>query len=380
MPKSWGGVSDRSVSKWETGRCMPDLSLFEPLCAELGITVSELLNGEVLSRELFSGEKIKTEEKNTSDIIGYSQKQIENQKRKISYFIMAAGVLVSLSAFIVFSPESSWSSVYSIIGILIFTAGLFRELKIKNRIKKAGICALAFLVALTVFYAVDFFSVASFHRPPIYRYTTATEFGESKLITYDSLLYKVYRVNADTQNEYYIIDTRREYSSDTIPMTPFDREKSGLLPFDLHVHDLDVMVSVFGRPDSVDYTACRRKGSEICDQYRIRYGYRNGPRVSAEAAWLNACIPFTARWRVYFERGMVICDEKGLTGYGADGQTTRFDVEDPVKVPCGINLPPSGWFLRELTHFVQCAEQNAPSDRVKKQQVLDVLSVLETIQ
>lgn len=30
---------------------------------------------------------------------------------------------------------------------------------------------------------------------------------------------------------------------------------------------------------------------------------------------------------------MVICDEKGLTGYGADGQTTRFDVEDPVKVP-----------------------------------------------
>ena len=160
------GVSVRSVSKRETGRCMPDLSLFEPLCAELGITVSELLNGEVLSRELFSGEKIKTEEyqkeleKNTSDIIGYSQKQIENQKRKISYFIMAAGVLVSLSAFIVFSPESSWSSVYSIIGILIFTAGLFRELKIKNRIKKAGICALAFLVALTVFYAVDFFSVA----------------------------------------------------------------------------------------------------------------------------------------------------------------------------------------------------------------------------
>lgn len=160
----------------------------------------------------------------------------------------------------------------------------------------------------------------------------------------------------------------------------FDREKSGLLPFDLHVHDLDVMVSVFGRPDSVDYTACRRKDSEICDQYRIRYGYRNGPTVSAEAAWLNACIPFTARWRVYFERGMVICDEKGLTGYGADGQMTRFDVEDPVKVPCGINLPPSGWFLRELTHFVQCAEQNAPSDRVKKQQVLDVLSVLETIQ
>ena len=159
----------------------------------------------------------------------------------------------------------------------------------------------------------------------------------------------------------------------------FDREKSGLLPFDLHVHDLDVIVSVFGKPDSVDYTACRREDSEICDQYRIRYGYSNGPTVCAEAAWLNACIPFTARWRVYFERGMVVCDDKGLIGYGANGEVTRFDVDDPVKVPCGINLPPSGWFLRELTHFLQCAERNAPSDRVPQRQVLDVLSVLERI-
>lgn len=159
----------------------------------------------------------------------------------------------------------------------------------------------------------------------------------------------------------------------------FDREKSGLLPFDLHVHDLDVMVSVFGKPDSVDYTACRRKDSDICDQYRIRYGYQNGLTVSAEAAWFNACIPFTARWRVYFERGMLVCDDKGLIGYGADGQVTRFDVEDEIKVPCGINLPPSGWFLRELTHFVQCAERNVPSDRVSREQVLNVLSVLETL-
>lgn len=40
------GVSDRSISKWETGRGMPDLSLFEPLCQELGITITELYYGE----------------------------------------------------------------------------------------------------------------------------------------------------------------------------------------------------------------------------------------------------------------------------------------------------------------------------------------------
>ena len=58
---------------------------------------------------------------------------------------------------------------------------------------------------------------------------------------------------------------------------------------------------------------------------------------------------------------------------------TTFDVEDPVKVPCGANLPPSGWFLRELTHFVDCAKAGRPSPRVPRGQVLDVIRVLESI-
>ncbi|MCC8029229.1 MAG: helix-turn-helix domain-containing protein [Lachnospiraceae bacterium] len=40
------GVSNKTVSKWETGKCMPDYSVIEPLCSELGITVAELMDGE----------------------------------------------------------------------------------------------------------------------------------------------------------------------------------------------------------------------------------------------------------------------------------------------------------------------------------------------
>ena len=36
-------VTDRAVSKWETGRSFPDVRLMEPLCQELDISVSELL-------------------------------------------------------------------------------------------------------------------------------------------------------------------------------------------------------------------------------------------------------------------------------------------------------------------------------------------------
>lgn len=39
-------ITDRAVSKWETGRGMPDSSIMLELCSELGITVNELLSGE----------------------------------------------------------------------------------------------------------------------------------------------------------------------------------------------------------------------------------------------------------------------------------------------------------------------------------------------
>lgn len=158
----------------------------------------------------------------------------------------------------------------------------------------------------------------------------------------------------------------------------FQKEKSGLLPFDLHIHDLDMMVSAFGEPQSMDYTSCGGQDAPCREQYRFRYAFAGGITASAEAAWFNACLPFTARWRVYFERGLLACDG-GLTGYGADGTVTAFDVEDPVKVECGANLPPSGWFLRELSHFVERAKENRPSERVPREQVLGVLKTLEKI-
>ena len=40
------GVSSKTVSKWETGKGLPDISLLQPLAQALGISVIELMNGE----------------------------------------------------------------------------------------------------------------------------------------------------------------------------------------------------------------------------------------------------------------------------------------------------------------------------------------------
>ena len=157
-----------------------------------------------------------------------------------------------------------------------------------------------------------------------------------------------------------------------------DKKKSGLLPFDLHIHDLDLMVSLFGRPESVQVSACGENGG-LRDHLRVNYVFPGGMTACGEAAWFNACVPFTARWRVYFERGMLIYDGRTVTGYEAGGQVTAFDTEDPVMIAGGANLPPNGWFFRELGHFLSCAERNEPSPAVPESQVLAVLEVLENM-
>ncbi len=67
------GVSNRSVSNWENGKNMPDLSLFKPLCEILGISINELLSGEKINNK-------KYQDKLTENIINLT---IDSKKRLV---------------------------------------------------------------------------------------------------------------------------------------------------------------------------------------------------------------------------------------------------------------------------------------------------------
>ncbi len=158
----------------------------------------------------------------------------------------------------------------------------------------------------------------------------------------------------------------------------FDVNKSGLLPYDLHIHDLDVIVSVFGKPEGYSLTSCQGEDKNYPEQMRINYDYGKF-HVVAEAAWFNADIPWTARWRVYFENGMLINDGNTLTAYQFGAEPKVFDTRDEVMVSTGINVPPCGWYYNELKHFVDCAREHRPSPRVTARQLLTVMEILEDI-
>lgn len=158
----------------------------------------------------------------------------------------------------------------------------------------------------------------------------------------------------------------------------FDKEKSGLIPFDLHIHDLDLIISLFGVPKKHSFTSCGGADKPYKEQYRFSYAYENF-NVVAEAGWLNADIPFTATWRVYFENAMVVNEGGRVIAYQFDKTPRIFDTEEKIKIPTGINIPPTGTFLAELSHFVDCYKKNRDSDIVTQKQILSVIQLLESI-
>ena len=70
------GVSNKSISRWENGKTMMDISLFEPLCNELDISIIELLNGERINDK-------KKDKLYTKTLINYSNKVGSRNKQVI---------------------------------------------------------------------------------------------------------------------------------------------------------------------------------------------------------------------------------------------------------------------------------------------------------
>ena len=158
----------------------------------------------------------------------------------------------------------------------------------------------------------------------------------------------------------------------------FDKQKSGLLPFDLHIHDLDVIVSLFGKPESFTANSVRGRDKTYPEHLRINYDYGTF-HVTGEAAWYNADAPWTARWRVYFENAVVINDANGMVAYQFDKPPRVFDTKDAVEISTGINVPPCGWYYNELSHFADCIRAGVPTPYVTRDQLLTVMELLEDI-
>ena len=74
-------ITDRAVSKWETGKAMPDSSIMLALCKELQICVNDLLNGEVVTMNDYKEQLEKT-------LLDMVKQKEENDKKLLSLEIL----------------------------------------------------------------------------------------------------------------------------------------------------------------------------------------------------------------------------------------------------------------------------------------------------
>ena len=89
-------VSDKTVSKWECGKGLPEVSLMLPLCAVLGITVNELLSGERLESDAY---KAHAEENMTALL----RERTENKRKLLLEFIVILITMLSSVTIILLS-------------------------------------------------------------------------------------------------------------------------------------------------------------------------------------------------------------------------------------------------------------------------------------
>jgi len=215
------GVSDRTIGNWENGRNMPDLSLFKPLCDELDISLNDLMSGEKVNDDKYQ-EKL---EENLIQTINYSNIKENKNNTNLSIILIIIGILISISAMTLFVSDSSWGSIYSVIGVIISSIGVYKITKKFSFFKRLIINGVYFITFMALLLILDYFGVLLNQQAP--RFTYEKQTGDN-IIVYKNLFYNVYRINYDTKNEYYIVDNKKEYNDETLPISPFNRTKSGI--------------------------------------------------------------------------------------------------------------------------------------------------------
>lgn len=159
-----------------------------------------------------------------------------------------------------------------------------------------------------------------------------------------------------------------------------DPTRSGFSPFELHIHDVDYIHFLLGKPDQVRALALHRPeiyASFIKSQFI--YDHLPGVIVEAEAGWWQGALSFTALFRAVFEKALLIYDNEKVTVYeGRDNAARVIDLTSEVKMTSSINLKDTSAIYNEIAYFVECVKTNQPPSIITPEQSFEVINTLLT--
>ncbi|HPF83071.1 MAG TPA: helix-turn-helix transcriptional regulator [Bacilli bacterium] len=203
------GVTDKSISNWENGRNMPDLSLFKPLYEILDISINDLISGERVEKDKYQ-EKL---EENIISTIDYTNKKVSEKNSLIGIILIVFGIMISIIAMTIFPSESSWGSIYSVFGCIISLIGISRFTIKLTHLKRLIFNFGYFILFVSMLFIIDYISVVNVKQAPRFSIYTITA---ETTIYYDTPFYDVVRCDRDTKNEYYKVMKNQSYDEDNI--------------------------------------------------------------------------------------------------------------------------------------------------------------------
>lgn len=124
------GITDRAISKWENGICMPDASNILELCDILNITINDLFSGEVVD--------MKENEKKLEEHLLEMTRAKEQRDKELLTIEIFIGIIVSVTMFTCifiasFVQMENWLKiVLIIIGVVPFAVGITYAIRIEQ--------------------------------------------------------------------------------------------------------------------------------------------------------------------------------------------------------------------------------------------------------
>lgn len=153
-----------------------------------------------------------------------------------------------------------------------------------------------------------------------------------------------------------------------------DEKRCGLVPYDLHIHDLDWLVYVFGIPDRVQSSRVKRPDQ---DSFSAIYNFGD-LFVNCESAWYAGKIPFEASFRFQFENAVVVNAAGKMIAYKNDGQVIDLAENNDEKSDF-INLPKTNAYADEIRYFADCVLNNKDIDIIKPYELENVINILNNL-
>ena len=149
-----------------------------------------------------------------------------------------------------------------------------------------------------------------------------------------------------------------------------DEKRSGLVPFDMHIHDLDFLVYLFGEPQKVTSHRSKRVNQDyICATYNYGDFF-----INCEASWYAGSIPFSAGFRIQFEKAVVCFEEGTLIAYPIEGKPIHLAQQAEISKGI-INLTDMGPYANEIRHFVDCVLNKRKPDKIKPNELEIVIKL-----